>query len=121
MQAQYNEEGAENALLRPALSMAMARPLYEVYSRRFATGATEAGVGRARRRRRAGVQEDVEEAAPAQEAAAPEEAADAPPQSPMGDAAPADFDQPPMGMPQLPLAFQETCICEGNHLTFSAT
>ncbi|EIE27346.1 hypothetical protein COCSUDRAFT_45823 [Coccomyxa subellipsoidea C-169] len=106
--AQYNEEGAENALLRPALSMAMARPLYEVYSRRFATGATEAGVGRARRRRRAGVQKDVEEAAPAQEAAAAEEAADAPPQSPMGDAAPADFHQPPMDvMPEHDDALQQ--------------
>ena len=104
MQAQYNEEGAENALLRPAFSLAMARPLYEVYARRFAATAAQGGEDRGRWRRRAGAQADAEEAAALdQQAAGPEEAANAPPQSPEADGVPADYDQqPPMGMqPQL--------------------
>lgn len=92
-QAQYNEEAAENALLRPAFCASMARPLYEVYARRFAAGPAEGKAAQSRRWRRADA--DAEEAAAAQEIAAPE---DGPENAHMdADGAPADFDQPPMG------------------------
>jgi len=92
-QAQYNEEAAESALLRPAFCASIARPLYEVYARRFAAGPAEGKAAQSRRRRRADA--DAEEAAAAQEAAAPE---DGPENLHMdADGAPADFDQQPMG------------------------
>ena len=101
LQARYNEDAAESALLRPSFSTAMARPLYEVYARRLAvTGAAEREAP-SRRRRHAGADPHADagaqEPGTSQEAAMPQEGPHAAVQTPAADGAPAEFDDPPMG------------------------
>ncbi len=91
LQAQYNEEAAENALLRPAFCAAMAQPLYEVIARRL-DGPAEPAAGRSKRRKQAPAAQ--EEAHPAAEQ---QEVMQDPAPLPRAEA-PADFDHAHHGM-----------------------